>query len=214
MNFSRMWLAFAAAAWFAQPGTAAPVPIPAPASASPIAEAVRLLGMLPQTAPLLIRPALMAKEGIIELEYPTLVTMKVRRTYTEAVPVAREVAEIVHVPGGKDIRRTRIVTEMVYVQKQVDETVIRPSGKVEKKPVPVKSCKFFMVSKEGKLEALDAAKATALLKNRTAVLTGESADVDPRHLELVKPGTLCVIYLPPAPPPPPPPLPDKQGPRT
>ena len=64
--------------------------------------------------------------------------------------------------------------------------------------MPVKSCKFFTVSKEGKLEALDAAKATALLKKRTAILTGDSATVDPRHLELVKPGTRYLV-IPPSP---------------
>jgi hypothetical protein len=206
MNFSRMWLALAAAAWFVLPGTAAPVPIPAPASTSPIAEAVRLRGLLPTTTPLAVIPAAMAKEGVLELEYPTLVTLKAIRTVTVMRSEEKTVTETVQGPGGKVEQVKRKVTEMVPATVQVEVTVLVPGGKVEKMPVPVKSCKFFVVSKEGKLEPLDAAKATALLKKRTAVLTGASAEVDPRTLELIKPGTLCVIY---APPPPPPPLPYK-----
>ena len=78
---------------------------------------------------------------------------------------------------------------MVSQTWKIVETVIRPGGKVEIQRVTVKACKFFAVSKEGKLEALDAAKATALLKKRTVLLIGGSAVVDPRHLTLVKPGT-------------------------
>jgi hypothetical protein len=215
MNLNRIWLAFAAAAWFALPGTAAPVPIPAPASASPIAETVRLLGMLPTTAPLFVRTAVMGKEGVIEVERPAMATMLVTRNVTVMFPRAINVTETVQGPDGKAKQVTRKVTEMVAETKSENVTILVPGGKVEKIPVAVKSCKFFVVSKEGKLEALDTAKATALLQKRTAVLTGESAEVDPRHLELVKPGTLCMIYLPPAPPappaPPPPPPPPPQG---
>ena len=49
-----------------------------------------------------------------------------------------------------------------------------------------------VVGKEGKLEALDADKAAALLKKSTPALLDGSSAVDPRHLELVKPGTLYI----------------------
>jgi hypothetical protein len=87
--------------------------------------------------------------------------------------------------------------------------VARATGENTKMRVAAKSCKFFTVTKEGKLDPLDAAKATAMLKTRTPVLTSDS-DVDTRGLDQIKPGTLCIVvpesaYGPDAPPPPPPP---------
>ncbi len=209
MNMSRMWLAVAAATWLTLPGRAAPVPIPASTSGSPIGDAVRLAGMLPRTAPLLVRPASVGKEGFIELERPILETRVVNRTVTLAVPEVREAIVKVQLPGGKVAEERRRVTAMVYVQRVERQTVTVLSGKFEKMPIPIKDCKFFVVSKDGKLEAIDADKATTLLKKRTAVLTGDNPEVDPRTLELVKPGTLCVIHQPRAPVPPPPPLDQK-----
>jgi hypothetical protein len=64
--------------------------------------------------------------------------------------------------------------------------------------VRAKDCKFFVVAKEGKLEAIDLKKAAARLTKPTAVLTGEGAEADPRNLEVVKPGTLYLVMPTPA----------------
>jgi hypothetical protein len=61
-----------------------------------------------------------------------------------------------------------------------------------KQLVQAKAIKSFVVTKEGKLEALEADKLADAIKKPTPVLLGESAEVDPRYLELIKPGT---IYL-------------------
>src|SRR6202011_4177902 len=55
------------------------------------------------------------------------------------------------------------------------------------------SCKFFTVGRNGTLETLAADKAAAQLKKATPVLLGDNADLDPRHLELIKPGTLFLV---------------------
>jgi hypothetical protein len=39
-----------------------------------------------------------------------------------------------------------------------------------------------------------------MLKQKTPVLTGDKADVEPQNLELVKPGTLYLVLPPPEPP--------------
>jgi len=137
--------------------------------------------ILPKTGPLLVTTAVLAGDGTIELDRRTMVH---RQSY---------VTETIQGPDGKPQTITRVVTDAVPVATKVR--------------VLVKGCKFFVVSKEGKLEALDADRAAAQLKKLAAVLTGESAEVDPKTLELVKPGTLCVIHLPPVPTAPPP-LPD------
>jgi hypothetical protein len=176
-----MWLTAATAACLALPAAAAPAP--APSSPGPISEAVRLSGIVPRTAPPLASRAVAAGEGVIELELRTM-------TY-----VAEAVTENVATPDGKVVPVTRFVTKTVP---QAVTVAVKADG-----------VKFFTVTKDGKLEALDAAKAAGLLKKRTAVLTGESADVDPRNLELVKPGTLYLVLprldfeTPPPPPAPP-----------
>lgn len=184
MNRFTIGVALTAASWFALPASAAPAPIPARTSQGPITDALRLRGLLPRTGPLSATPAVMAADGSLELQRRVMVY------------VQKQVTEIVQRPGGRVEEVTRVVTEAV-----AQAATVR---------VIVKSCKFFVIGKDGKLEALDAGKATAALKTMTAVLTGESADVDPRTLELIKPGTLCVIHLPPDPTAPPPPLPDER----
>jgi hypothetical protein len=141
----------------------------------------------------------MVEEGVIGLEHQALVPVTVLRNVTVYVPRVREVAETVQLAGGKTQVVKRLVTEMVPETRQEAQTTLRADGKTHTVRVPVKSCKFFAVSKEGKLEALDAARATAALKKRTAVLTGESTEVDQRHLVLIKPGTLYLVVPPPPP---------------
>jgi hypothetical protein len=72
-------------------------------------------------------------------------------------------------------------------------TIMVPQTSLREAKVAVKECKLFQVSKEGKLDAVEADKAAALWKKPTHVLSGSRADVDPRLLELVKPGTLYLV---------------------
>jgi hypothetical protein len=164
MKLSSTWLAVAAAAWFALPASAAPAPLPG--SQGPITDALRLRDLLPKTAPPLAGPAVMTGEGFIELE---------RRNW---VQVTKQVEEIVEM-DGKKVATVRIVTETV--------------PQVYKDRVAVKDCKFFLVTNDGKLEALDVKKAAGMLKKQTAVLTGDKADVDPKTLAVVKPGTIYLV---------------------
>jgi hypothetical protein len=90
-----------------------------------------------------------------------------------------------------------LVTEEVIMEQdgkpvKAIRTVTVPRIELVKQGVAVKAIKSFVVTKEGKLEALDAEKLADAIKKPTRVLLGDSAEVDPRYLELIKPGT---IYL-------------------
>jgi hypothetical protein len=209
-----MWLTLAVAGWFALPGAIPAAPAPAPAPQGAIADALRLLGLLPATGPLQVRTAVMGKE-VVELERFGLVPVRMQQTVTRMVPIAEEVTQAIRRPDGKLVEVKRTIVKYIPQQATVEVTVMQQGGKPEKVPVPVKSCKFFVVNKDGRLEAVDAARAATLLEKRMAVLTGASTEVDPRHLELIKPGTLY-LAVPPLPPPrptmPPAPQPeDKRG---
>jgi hypothetical protein len=102
--------------------------------------------------------------------------VEVDRWTAQYVAVTRERVVVVE---GKEVK----VTEAVTIAKPV----------LVKTKLTAKECKFFVVAKEGKLEALDVKKAAAMLKKPTAVLTGDSAEVDPRNLEVVKPGTIYLV---------------------
>lgn len=196
MNFSRMWLALWAAVCFPLAAVAAPAPVSGPAPLGPISDALRLSGLLPTTAAPVAMPAVMAGEGMIGLEYRSMVVVQVKRPVQYMVAETRAEKQQVRLPGGKIEEVTRYVTRYVPMWREVTTTETRLAGKPQMRSVPVKSCKFFEVSKDGKLKALDTAKATALLKKKTAILMGPSAEVDPRHLALVKPGTLYLALLP------------------
>jgi len=206
MKLNRMLLALTAV-WFTMPALAAPVPVPASTARGPISEALRLREMLPRTAPLTVTPAVMAKEGVIVMERRVLVTVPIQREVSVNVPVTRQVIEKVVQADGKVVERVRPITE--YVTQKQTVTEWSSQARAETITLMANGCKYFVVTKDGKLEAINADKATAMLKKKTAVLTGDSADVDPRTLELVKPGTLCVIS-PPAASTAPPPLPDEK----
>ena len=165
MNNSRTWLALAAAAWLALPAAAAPVPAVGPGSQGPISDALRLRDKLPQTAPPQATPAVM-DENFIEME---------RRNMVQVAKAVEETIEM----DGKKVTVQRIVTEMV--------------PQVYKVRVAVKDCKFFLVTNDGKLEALDVKKAGTMLKKPTPVLTGDKADVDLKTLAVVKPGTIYLV---------------------
>jgi hypothetical protein len=192
MNSSRVWLALWAVVCFPLAAVAAPAPVPGPASLGPISDALRLHRMLAGTVAPRAVPAVMVEDGVIGLEYRAMVAVQVKRVVQEMVAETRAETQNVRGADGKVQQVTRFVTKMVPVAREVAVTEVRPAGKAQIRNVPAKACKFFEVSKEGKLKALDTAKATALLKKRTAILTGPSTEVDPRHLTLVRPGT---IYL-------------------
>ena len=179
MNVSRMWLASWAAVGLALTAAAAPAPAPTPVSQGPISDFLRLRGKLPHTpAPQAMR--VRVEDGKIEVE----------RRITQYT---------------QEVRQTTVKLDGREVTKQY--TVVVPRITIEKATVAVKDCKFFRVTRDGKLEAVETSKAAAQLKKPTPVLTGECAEVDPRHLELVKAGTLYLVVPPPRPPVLPPDLP-------
>jgi hypothetical protein len=98
------------------------------------------------------------------------------------VNVMREEIETITRPDGTIVQQKRIVQEAVPLSAQAAERADK--------------CKFFLVTKDAKLEALDADKAAGMLKEKTAILTGESAELDDKALELVKPGTLYIVAPP------------------
>jgi hypothetical protein len=180
MNRSTMWLALAAA-WLALRAAAAPVPAVGPESQGPITDALRLRDKLPATAPPTVMKVALRGDDI-----------EVERRLPVYVPITREV----NVERDGKVEK---VTQTTYV----------PSAVVRQETVPVKGCKFFRVTNEGKLETLDVKKAAAMLQKEAPVLTGDRAEVDPKYLERVKPGTLYLVLpprqeLPPQPAPPPP----------
>jgi hypothetical protein len=213
MNFSKMWLVLAAA-WVAAANlTAAPIPAGASASQGPLSDALGLREMLPTTAPPVVMKVVMANEDTLEVQHRTfrLETREERAQQVEFVPVER-----VRTVNRNGVPVTEKYTENVQQTKEiaVKRTVQILDDKIRKESVAAKDCKFFTVTKEGMLEAVEAKKAAPLLKEPTTVLTGAGAEVDPRHLELIKPGTLYVVIpqpKPQPPPPPPPPIPTDKG---
>ncbi len=171
MKANRNGLALWAAAWFVLPAAAAP-PL-APSSEGPISDALALRSVLGKTAPPMPGAAVWVEKGVIEME--SLVV----------VPNIEEVTVTVAEPNGKSHQEVRVFTSTAYVPMSVRRTM--------------ESIKFFTVTAEGKLQPLDADKAAGMLKQKTPVLTGDGADVDPRALELVKAGSLYLVLPPPQP---------------
>jgi hypothetical protein len=166
MNLLRVLLV-PAAAWLAAGALlAAPIPDRTP-SQGPISDFLRQRDNLPTTpAPTAIK---------FELRGDTLEATEHRVQY---VPQVRQ--RFIQADG---------------VNRVVTETVTVPVATVVKRAVAVKDCKFFTVT-DAKLRPLDLDRAKAMLKEPTAILTGTTAEVDPRHLEMVKPGTLYLVVPP------------------
>ena len=173
MKASRIWLSLAAAAWLVLPAAAAPAPTPP--SDGPLSDALALRGLIGKTAPPMASNTMVVEKGVIEVGS------------LAAVPVAQSVAETVTLPNGKQEQVVRTVTSVQYEPRYVR--------------YKVDAVKFFTVTAEGKLQPLDAAKATETLEKTTPVLTGDSAEVEARNLELVRPGTLYLVLPPPEAPP-------------
>jgi hypothetical protein len=171
MNNHKKWLALGAAVVAFALAAAAPTiafgddkkdDAPAPGS---IADVLRLRDKLPRgTSPTVTEVAM--KDGAIEIS----------RQVIQLAPRLEEYIE--KTPDGRTEKRVRQVTTQVV--------------QIVKQTVEAKTIKSFVVTKDGKLEALDAAKLPDMLKKPTSVLIGDSTDVDARHLDLIKPGT---VYL-------------------
>ena len=86
--------------------------------------------------------------------------------------------------------RTRAIPVVRWVEREV--TVNRAVVRSVKQKVAANSIKAFTVTKDGKLESLDRAKFLGMLTKPITVLVGD-ADVDPRHLELIRPGTIYLV---------------------
>src|SRR5260370_6333895 len=110
------------------------------------------------------------------------------------IEVGRQVMRLV--PRAEEVA---VPTADGRVQKVVRTTTVQVV-QIEKQAVEAKTLKAFTVTKDGKLEALDAAKLPDLLKKPTTVLIGDSADLDPRHLALITPGTIYLSIPPNRPP--------------
>lgn len=164
MKLCRLWLGLVLMAWITVTVMAAPAP--APESQGPISDALRLREKLPKTAPPTSRRVVLGDDNTLEVE-------RVRYNYV-AEAILRKVQQ-----DGKEI--------------EVSEYVVRTVPVVYRERIAVKNCTFYTVTKDGKLETLETKKATAQLKKPAIVLTGDSAEVDPRHLEVVKSGTLYLV---------------------
>jgi hypothetical protein len=163
MNPSRFCLAALAVAGMALAAAAAPAP--APKSQGPISDFLLLRAALPPgEAPSVVE---VSSDGD---------TFMVMHRMVVSVPVTWQ--EAVEFEGKSVV---------------VPRTVMVPQVISRRSKVAVKDCKVFRVNKEGRLEAVEADKAAAQWKKPTQVLLGKSAEIDPRQLELVKPGTFYLV---------------------
>jgi hypothetical protein len=115
-------------------------------------------------------------------------------------PIAADVPA--HKVGDRVEIRERTVSQPVvrWVERQTVAT--KPVIRTVPCQVSANAIKAFVVTKEGKLEPLAQAKLLDALAKPTRVLTGQ-ADVDPRHLELIRAGTIYVVIQEPSRPQPP-----------
>jgi hypothetical protein len=170
MNRCTTALALATAAWITF--TAAAAPAPEPPSQGPISDALALRSLVPTTPAPTANVAVSTEKEIVQME--SLV----------AIPVFREVVDTITLPNGQTEQIKRAVSSVQYETRTIQ--------------VKADGIKFFTVGKDGKLEVVEPGKAMEQLQKRTPVLTGDSAEVDPRNLALVKAGTLYLV-LPPTP---------------
>jgi hypothetical protein len=192
----RLWLVVPALLIVAA-ATAAPVPDQRPPSQGPISDYLRLRDILPATEP--PAPTKAVRRGdALEVDNVTFQAVTQAREVTVKVQVqvpVQEERERTVTREGKEVKEkftvTTFKTEEREERRQVAVTSMVPV--MRKMQVPAASCKFFTVTREGKLEAITVEKAKGLLEKPAAIITGTSAELDPRQMELVKPGTLYVI---------------------
>jgi hypothetical protein len=189
-RFSR-WFGLAVACLVVGPAPAAPVPETVPAPVGPITDYLRQRDALATTAaPQATRVVLRGDK----LEVSVLTSHHVTEVYTrtvrvtEVVPVAEERERVVEREGKKVTEKyvvTRNVTREVEVPQQYAVTVARSVMHTVR--VPAKEVRYYTVTREGKLEGVEAAKAGRQLAEPAAVLMGTGVTVDPRHLEPRRP---------------------------
>jgi hypothetical protein len=163
----RFWLAVLAVGGMALAVAAAPAP--APKSQGPVSDFLRLRATLPAgEAPSVVEVS--SDDETLTMTHRMVASVPTVRTQTVEIEIE-----------GRRVSQVQTVTVMVPVVQYL------------RRKVPVKECKVFRVSKEGKLEAVEADKGAAQWKKPTEVLVGTSAEVDPRQLELIKPGTFYLV---------------------
>jgi hypothetical protein len=158
-----------------------------------IAAALRVRDRVPASMPPAASTAVL-KDGALEVavQVPRMEVVKqlVAVQVMVMVPVTQEVEVNVN---GRIEKRVVTVTKAVPRQEMREVVVHRAVPVFEKRTVAVKSVKSFVVTQQGRLEALDAAQLPEKFKQATPVLIGAGPDVDPRHLELIRPGTVYLV---------------------
>jgi hypothetical protein len=206
MNRTSKWLALPAAWLAAASLSAAPIPTRASGSQGPISDALNARGLVPMTRPPSVQKVVMPDDASLEVHHRVLQPVEVEEV-VNVTEYRQETREAIVKQDGKDVKVLQVVTVPIVRQVVVKKVTMVPSDKVRKESVAAKNCKFFSVTSDGKLEAIEVKEAAARLKKPTAVLVGDSPEVEPRHLELVKPGTLYVVRPAPSPVVPAPPMP-------
>jgi hypothetical protein len=177
---------------------AAPVPEGVPPSQGPITDYLRQRGELPGTeSPTPTKAAL--RGNSIQVTTIAFESRAETRAVKVKVPVTitvQEERERIVQRDGRDVKEKYVVTVPKTVEKEVVQTVtvVVQVAVPRVTLMPVQNCKFFTVTREGKLEKIDAEKATGVLNKDAAVLSGPTAEVDPRYLERIKPGTLYLVF--------------------
>lgn len=160
---------------------------------SPVEKALRLRGKPPLSAP--PTPLAVEFKGGDALITATVVEMvpetrRVTQNIVEQVPVTERVAVTV---DGKVREEQRVVLRAVTRQVERNVTVHRAVLRLVQTRLDLRAAKAFQLDKEGKLQPLDATRLPNLIGKDGRVMTIESAEVDPRHLELIRPGTVFLL---------------------
>jgi uncharacterized protein (TIGR03000 family) len=135
-----------------------------------------------------------AKDGAIVITRQVVGHIPVAKGYTVLVVHLVPFAETIEVKVGDRLEK-REVTKYKEVKREEKRvaTFYEPIW-VDNKTIAVKSIKGFVVNKDGKLDALAGAKLLDMIAKPTRVLVREGADVDPRHLELIRTGTIYLAF--------------------
>lgn len=197
MTRPRLWGALAIVWLVAASASAAPVPEGGPSGQGAISDYLLRRDSLPAVeAPL---PAkVVARDNTLEVvdlsfEYRMAVreqSMKVQET----VPIHDVRERVVRRDGREVTEKFTIVVHQVRERERIVQVPFMMAVPVlRKRTANLTDCRFFTVTRAGKLEPIEAGLAVKRLAEPTAVLTGSQPEIDPRHLELVKPGTLYLV---------------------
>jgi hypothetical protein len=128
------------------------------------------------------------------------VPMRYKVVVYEYVSTLEEVTVLVN---GRPEKQKREVVKAIPREQERTTNVTQVFPQLERQTVALASLRAFVVGPQGKLEPLDRDRLAGLLRKGRPALVGDTDDIDPRFLELVRPG---VVYLsvspthPPAPP--------------